>query len=69
MWCCSRKTFFILLGVAAIIGLLMATGKVNAYAILPFLPLLACPLMCVVMMRSGRKCEGDECQTGKKKIP
>lgn len=56
MWCCSRKTLFILLGVAGLIGILIATGTVNAYAILPFLPILACPLMCVVMLLCGRKC-------------
>lgn len=59
MWCCSRKTLYILLGVAGLLGLLIATGKVNAYAIIPYLPLLACPLMCVAMMMFGRK--GGEC--------
>lgn len=62
MWCCSRKTLFILLGVASLLGLLIATGKMNPYAILPFLPLLACPLMCVVMMMFGRKCDDGKCQ-------
>ena len=61
MWCCSRKTLFILLGVAGVLGLLIATGTVNAYAILPFLPILACPLMCVAMMMFGRKCKDGEC--------
>lgn len=61
MFCCSRKTLYILLGVAGLIGLLIASGKVNAYAILPFLPLLLCPLMCVVMMMFGRKCGDAEC--------
>lgn len=68
MLCCSRKTLFILLGVAALLGLLIATGKVNPYAILPFLPLLACPLMCVVMMMFGKcgKGKDGECHEGKK---
>ena len=63
MFCCSRKTLLILLGVAGLIGLLLATGKVNAYAIIPFLPILLCPLMCVVMMMFGRKGQGDACHT------
>jgi len=62
MWCCSRKTLFILLGVAAVIGLLIATGKVNPYAILPFLPFLLCPLMCGVMLLFGRKCDDGSCE-------
>ena len=55
MRCCSRKTLLIFLGVAGVVGLLIATGKVNAYAILPFLPFLACPLMCGVMMMFGKR--------------
>lgn len=62
MFCCSRKTLLILLAVAALIGLLMATGKVNAYAIVPFLPILLCPLMCGVMLLFGRKCEDGSCE-------
>jgi len=61
MWCCSCPLLFILLVVAGILGLLIATGTVNAYAILPFLPFLACPLMCVVMMMFGRKCDDKSC--------
>lgn len=61
MWCCSRKTFFILLGATGLLGFLIAIGKVNPYAIVPFLPLLACPLMCVVMMMFGRKCDDKSC--------
>ena len=59
MFCCSRKTLLILLAVAALIGLLMATGKVNAYAIVPFLPILLCPLMCVVMLMFGKRNNGQ----------
>ena len=69
MFCCSRKTLLILLVVAALIGLLMATGKINAYAVVAFLPLLLCPLMCVVMMMFGRKGDEDECQTVKHRNP
>ena len=68
MPCCSRKTLFILLGVAALIGLLIATGKVNAYAILAFLPFLLCPLMCGVMLLFGRKCDDGKCHPQKKSI-
>ncbi len=55
MPCCSRKTLLILLGVGGLLGILITTGKVNAYVIVPFLPLLACLLMCVVMLMFGRK--------------
>lgn len=65
--CCSRKTLFILLGVASIVGLLIATGKVNAYATLPFLPFLLCPLMCIPMLRMGRKCKDGECSPAEKR--
>ena len=51
----------ILLGVAGVLGLLIATGKVNMYAILPFLPFLLCPLMCGVMMFFGRDCKDGKC--------
>lgn len=62
MFCCSRKTLYILVGIAGVIGLLIATGTVNAYAILPFLPFLLCPLMCGVMMLFGRKCDDGSCE-------
>ncbi len=62
MFCCSRKTLYVLLGIAGIIGLLIWTGVVNAYAILPFLPFLICPLMCGVMLLMGRKGDGEACQ-------
>ncbi len=64
MKCCSRKTLFVLLGIAGLLGLLIATKKVNTYAILPFLPLLACPLMCVIMM-TGHGREDNKCHTAK----
>jgi len=66
MWCCSRKTLFILLGIAGVIGILIATGKVNPYAILPFLPFLICPLMCGVMLLFGRKCDDGKCSPARK---
>gem|GEM_PF-2118675 len=62
MFCCSRKTVFILLGIGGLLVVLIATGTINAYAILPFLPLLLCPLMCVVMMMFGRKSHDDSCK-------
>lgn len=68
MFCCSRKTLLILLAVAALVGLLMATGKVNAYVIVPFLPILLCPLMCAVMMMFGRGQSDKQCLP-QKKIP
>jgi hypothetical protein len=68
MSCCSRKTLFILLGVAGVIGLLIATGKVNPYAIVPFLPLLLCPLMCGAMLLFGRKCDNGKCSPQEKHI-
>ncbi len=68
MFCCSRKTLFILLGIAGVIGLLIATGTVNAYAIVPFLPIFLCPLMCIAMMMFGRGRDGKQCLP-QKKIP
>ena len=65
MFCCSRKTLLILLGVGGLLAILIATGKVNAYAIVPYLPLLACPLVCVLMMMFGRHCNDGKCETGK----
>lgn len=62
MFCCSRKTLYILLAIAGVIGLLIATGTVNAYAILPLLPFLLCPLMCGVMLLMGQKCEDGSCE-------
>lgn len=67
MFCCSRKTLLILLAVAGLIGILMATGHINAYAVIPFLPLLLCPLMCAVMMMFGRKGGDGECRTARRK--
>ncbi len=67
MFCCSRKTLLVLLAVAGLIGLLMAAGKINAYAVLPFLPILLCPLMCIIMMMFGRKCEGENCDHNRNK--
>ena len=61
MRCCSPKTLAILLVIVAISGLLIATDKINAYAILPFLPFLLCPLMCGVMMFFGRDCKDGRC--------
>ena len=66
MFCCSRKTLYILLAVAGLLGLLLATGKVNAYAIVPFLPILLCPLMCVAMMMFGRGQSDKQCLPPKK---
>jgi hypothetical protein len=67
MFCCSRETLFIFLGVVAVIGILIATGKVNPFAILPFLPFLLCPLMCGAMMLFGRNCKDDRCMPKKTK--
>lgn len=66
MFCCSRKTLLVLLAVASLIGLLMATGKINVNAVLPFLPILLCPLMCIIIMAFGRKGDGDSCCNDKK---
>ncbi len=44
-------------------ALLAASGYVKAASFLSFLPILACPLMCVVMMMTGRKCDDGKCQT------
>ena len=61
MRCCSRKTLFILLSVGALLAILITTGKVNAYAIVPYLPLMVCPLMCGVMMFGKRSKKENKC--------
>lgn len=68
MWCCSRKTLYILLAAASVFGLLIATGKINGYALLPFLPFLICPLMCGVMLLFGREkgCADGKCGPAEK---
>lgn len=46
--------------------ILASTGNAKAASLLPFLPLLACPIMCVAMMMFGRKCDDGGCHDGKK---
>lgn len=46
--------------------ILASMGNAKAASLLPFLPLLACPLMCVGMMMFGKSCKDDECQDEKK---
>lgn len=67
MFCCSRKTLYILLAAAGVVGVLIWTGIVNVYAFLPFLPILICPLMCIPMMMMGRKSKDGECGIDHKK--
>lgn len=62
MKCRSSKTLFVLLGIAGFFGFLIVTEKVGTYAILPFLLILACPLMCILPHMFGKSCHGDECQ-------
>ena len=39
-------------------ALFVASGYVKAASLISFLPILVCPLMCIAMMISGRKCKG-----------
>jgi len=52
------------IGSAAVLG---ASGYVKAASLISFLPILLCPLMCIAMMMFGRKCESNDCQTGKRR--
>lgn len=65
---CSPKLFIGLLivgiGGAAILSYL---GNTQAAYILSLLPFLACPIMCVFMMVTGRDCQDGSCHTDKKK--
>ena len=42
-------------------ALLAYTGNVKAGYALSILPLLACPLICLVMMMFGLKCDEESC--------
>lgn len=44
-------------------------GNAKAASFLPFLPILACPLMCIGMMMFGKSCHGEECHDPNKKKP
>lgn len=48
-------------------ALLAYTGNAQAAYVFSFLPILACPLMCVVMLMTGRKCENGECHVDHRK--
>lgn len=65
MRCSKLCMVLLLIGVGGAI-ILASTGNAKAAAILPFLPVLACPLMCVGMMMFGKKCAGEECDASKK---
>jgi len=47
-------------------ALLAYSGNAKAAYALSFLPILACPLMCVVMMMFGRKCDDGNCNPAEK---
>ncbi|MBI3336430.1 DUF2933 domain-containing protein [Candidatus Peregrinibacteria bacterium] len=59
---CSPKLCIglILVGIGGA-ALLTASGYVKAASLIAFLPLLACPLMCVFMMMFGHKCDYKSC--------
>jgi hypothetical protein len=65
---CSPKLCvgLILIGIAAA-ALLTASGYVKAATLVSFLPLLACPVMCAVMMMFGRTCDDGKCETASAK--
>lgn len=62
MNCCSRKNLFIILGILAVGFVIVKVANLNVTAFLPFLALLACPLMCVAMaffMKEGHNKSDD----------
>jgi hypothetical protein len=50
-------------------ALLAYSGNAKAAYALSFLPILACPLMCLIMLMSGRKCDDGECHAKKQISP
>ncbi len=67
---CSPKLCIglILVGIGGA-ALLAASGYVKAATLLSFLPILACPLMCVAMMIFGKRCDDGQCQPTHAKKP
>lgn len=66
---CSPKFCIglILVGIGGA-ALLAASGYVKAATLISFLPILACPLMCVAMMMFGRHSKDDSfCNIQKRK--
>ncbi|OGJ58896.1 hypothetical protein A2635_01710 [Candidatus Peribacteria bacterium RIFCSPHIGHO2_01_FULL_51_9] len=64
---CSKLCLgLIIIGIGGA-AILASTGNTQAASFLSVLPFLACPLMCVVMMMTGHKCDDDKCQTAKQK--
>lgn len=65
---CSPKLCIglVLVGIGSA-ALLAYSGNPQAAYVLSLLPFLACPLMCVAMMMTGRKCEGNSCEKGQAK--
>lgn len=49
--------------------LFASMGNAKAASLLPFLPLLACPLMCAFMMMFGRSGHGEKCEQKKATEP
>lgn len=67
---CSPKLCIglMLVGIGGAV-LLAVSGYVKAATLLSFLPILACPLMCVAMMMFGKRCDDETCQTTPAKKP
>lgn len=67
---CSLKLCIglILVGIGGA-ALLAASGYIKAATLLSFLPILACPFMCIAMMIFGKHCDDEQCQTSHRKKP
>lgn len=59
MRCFKLCIGLVVVGIGGIV-ILASTGNAKAASLLPFLPILACPLMCVVMMMFGRGCHSED---------
>lgn len=58
---CSKFCLVLLVIGIGSAALLAYTGNAKAASFLSVLPFLACPLMCVVMMMTGKKCDDGSC--------
>lgn len=59
MRCSKLCIVLLLLGIGGAV-ILTSIGNAKAASLLSFLPLLACPLMCVVMMMFGKCGKGED---------
>lgn len=69
MRCSSKLCIALVLSGIGGAALLSASGYIKAATLVSFLPILACPLMCVIMMMFNKRCDDGHCQTTQTKKP